>query len=334
MFDSMEMFEGVMKGFWGSLIEQVTGLVVRLFCGSTRPAPVAETPVPSPTEARLRDALAVLLPRLRSEDDWKRLQRSLEQLGAQFDTAARGQLEGLQQQVVAQVLQPTAAVSRLEQLTADAFRRAGITPQDVAAGQRLAETLSTSTPSDAASSESRRDESRPSQSPPSHSGRGRAAAETVPPPSAPGTQVAETPLPWKWWTLGRDEIDRRTRQVLVARLRAARLACDQASQSLTGLVPLKSLRGIVERLDLVLLQLEGMPPLEMATPDLRLDAFATRSLVRSLDAAAQASTGATTELNRLLAEAPGSAGWNAAHTAVLRELDVVAQQVRERRNLR
>jgi hypothetical protein len=307
MFDSMDLFDGVMKGFWGSLIEQVTALIVRLFCRRPNtPVAAVATHTPSPVETRLREALAGILPRLQSEDDWSRLQQALEQFGAQFDSSAQAQLDDLRKQVFDRVLQPTAAVSRLEQLTAAAFERAGITPQDVAAGERIAESLSESQGED----------------------------EPAAGDSPPGTQVADVALPWKWWTLSRAEIDRRTRHALAGRLRAARQACEQASQSLTELKPLKSLRILTERIDMVLLLLDGIPPLEIATPGLRLDAFATRTLFRHLDQAAQASANVTTGLNRLLAMPPDSLDWQATQQAVTRDLDTIAQHVRERRSLR
>jgi hypothetical protein len=122
--------------------------------------------------------------------------------------------------------------------------------------------------------------------------------------------------------------------VLDGRLRAARLACEQAGSLITELAPLKNLRRIVERLDMVLLQLEGIPPLQIETRGLRLDSHGSRALLKSLDGAAQASTDLTKSLNRLLATAPGSQEWNQAQLEVLRHTDLIAQHVRERRDVR
>ncbi|MFN7771021.1 MAG: hypothetical protein ACK5UC_27795 [Planctomycetaceae bacterium] len=309
MFESLDLVESFTKGFWQSLIEQVTALVIRLFCGrphaEATSASLASSPQVDSAEPRLRELLGLLLPKLRTNDDWNSLRQSLEQFGARFDDSARVELAALQREVLERVAQPAAAASRLEQLTADAFRRAGIAPTDVAAGQRLAQTLADETP-----------------------------ADTPAAPAAPGTRVAELALPWKWWTLSQAEIDRRTRQVLVRRLRSARLAGEQAAGLVSALVPLRQLRALAERFDLVLLQLQSIPPLEIETPGLRLDGFQTKTLLTSLDAAAQASTGLLKSLNTLLSASPGSDDWNRSHTAVVRDLELVAQQVRERRELR
>ncbi len=335
MLDQINQFDfldpiakGATSGFFDSMIQYGVGLVFRLISlwspksrltespASGSPNAAGEPPaVPhgetTPASSRGTEsdpnpqskALAELLEKgLKSPADWAALFKALEEAGAVFDSSSLAELRRLQQGVLDRTVPPGRAAQSVVELTEQALARAGITPDDVRVGERVAHRLNdeVATPDDA----------------------------------PPAVSVALTKPPTQWWLLSPSELDSRNREYITRQTHRTRLACDHAADRLTQLVALRDIRSLGDELRSASQLLANVPPLVADTRSLRLSNHTTRNLLRTLDQAAAASTELTSHVNRLFTQNPGSAAWSTGMGECRAALSRLIQHLKDRRDLR
>ncbi len=252
------------------------------------------------------DELANDLAQIRSAADWERLVQSLKSVGVPVDVPASQQLESIRDDLLKKAVSATHAVTRLGQLTADAFERAGIEQPDLRRWQTVSDRLRDDAPEPVATVTA----------------------------SAAAVGVAMVKRPSTWFVWSRQETDRRQLHYTRRAVRNCRAACDQALSSLRDLPALRQVRDLNSQLVMIEELLDTMPPLEPQTAELKIDRQTMKSLLRSLEDAVLTTERLSQETGQLFAQTPSTEAWQQAVNACLRSASKLTQLVRDRRTVR
>ena len=252
------------------------------------------------------DELAADLAQVRNSGDWDRLVQSLKAAGVPVDVPAAKQLDAIRDDLLQKAISAPQTVSRLGQLTAEAFERAGIEQPDLRRWQTVSDRLRDDAPEPVASV---------------------TAAEV-----AVGVAKVHRPSTWLVWS--RLETDRRQLHYTRRAVRSCRVACDQALASLRDLPALRQVRDLNSQLVMIEELLDTMPPLEPQTASLKIDKQTMKMLLRSLEDAVLTTERLAQETGQLFAQTPSTEGWQQALNACLRSASQLTQLVRDRRTVR
>ena len=252
------------------------------------------------------DELAADLAQVRNSGDWDRLVQSLKAAGVPVDIPAAKQLDAIRDDLLQKAVSAPLTVSRLGQLTAEAFERAGIEQPDLRRWQTVSDRLRDDAPDPVAS-------------------------VTVP---EVAVGVAKVRRPSTWFVWSRQETDRRQLHYTRRAVRNCRAACDRALASLRDLPALRQVRDLNSQLVMIEELLDTMPPLEPRTASLKIDKQTMKMLLRSLEDAVVTTERLAQETGQLFTQTPSTEGWQQALNSCLRSASKLTQLVRDRRTVR
>ena len=244
---------------------------------------------------------------VRSRGDWDSVVSTLEDGGCRFDAEEVVDLELLGDELVDQATRPADAAARLRELCDRARRRAAERPGELRRFRGLSLRLETG------------EDNEPET----------AVTGDVDPG---GPSVVVRRRPWTWWLFNRKRVDTRLLEFLDRTLSDLRAGFDDYRTSATG--GLVRLRRIDERLGLCQDLLETVPTLSPGGGNLKLDRATVRQLVRDVERAVTAAEMIQSATRQLRDLAGGEDDWNDTADAMIEALDLLAAELKARRDIR
>lgn len=253
------------------------------------------------------ESLVSVISEVNSPADWEsKIVDSLTQMQIPLDLTARQELERLQNEVLKKQRSPTQSVTRLAQLTADSFERAGISTNELSRWRQSALRLEDDF-SDLEEQEQLN--------------------------SISSSAVVNEKRPGTFWVWSRPEVDRRLLRYLKRVTSHCRLGCEQGLQRNQSLPLLRQLKQLEEHLILLDELLKTTPSLTAVIPSRRINGQVTKSLVRQLESAVRFGESLNKKMDLLLSQPEYNSDWQKVNSECLREIDKLTQHVRDRRNL-